>query len=201
MSVPLGEQVPVPWKILVLRHLHFDSRIGEVAGFRFAPDTDIRVQALDIGDEMVIVVGLVGPHPVLDVPIEHLQLFSLPVRRTGQGKEGKGEEKVKDPFHTAAQLRGDIGEAGDLGFIGLGPVADVIPEVLRGDRRHLRRLGTLVVTVFPAHHKVLDVLEFVDVGADDAGESPLNSATIPPVVVLASVVVKSPLLVQSTTPE
>ena len=99
MPVAGREDIPVPGKILVLGHLHLGSRVRYITGFSLAPDADVRVQILHKFDETVISVALIGPHPVLDVPIEQLILLPFPASDAGKGKKQKdGGQKF---FHSA----------------------------------------------------------------------------------------------------
>ena len=93
MPVAGGQDIPVPGKILVLRHLHLDGRVRHITGLSLAPDADVRIQFLNKFDETVIPVALVGPHPVLDVPIEQLKLLPLPAGKAGKGKKHKADQK------------------------------------------------------------------------------------------------------------
>ena len=49
-------------------------RIVLVDGGRFAPYADVGIVFLHPRDEVVVIVRLVGPHAVLDVPVEHAQV-------------------------------------------------------------------------------------------------------------------------------
>ena len=89
MSVTPRKEIPVPWKIelVVLRHLHIGA--GTITRFRLTPYADIRVLRLHILHEIVIIVLLIGPHPVLDVPIENFQVPPRSRKRQHQDEDRK----------------------------------------------------------------------------------------------------------------
>ena len=98
MSVAGCQEIPIPWEVLLLRHLHLLGRAGLVAGLRFSPDAYIRIQFLDEFHEMVVAVPLVVPHSVLDVPVQDLHFPAPSPACGGQGSD-EGSEYYQKVSH------------------------------------------------------------------------------------------------------
>ena len=84
-DVPVVRQV----ELFSLGHLLVDIRA--VAGLRFTPDADIRIHGLDKVHKIDIIIALVRPHTVLDIPIEHAYLLPVPLT-SGQGPKRQHQE-------------------------------------------------------------------------------------------------------------
>ena len=97
MTVTRGQHIPVPRKILVFRHLHLDTGVRFVTGLRLAPDTNVGIQAAYVGYEVVVVVSLVGPHSVLDIPVQHFQFLPRRLRAGWEKEKCCIESRYRDP--------------------------------------------------------------------------------------------------------
>ena len=93
MSVAFRKNIPVPREIGILTVLDPVTGIREVTGLGLAPDTDVRILGLDEIHEIVIIVSLVGPHSVLDVPVKDLQI--APRRRESQRRDDNRDDRDK----------------------------------------------------------------------------------------------------------
>ena len=96
--------VPVGGKItLFVRHVFVGAVVVDRGSL--VEDADVRMPGIDPVDKFLVVVGLAGPHSVLDVPVEHPQcflVFGFPGGFFGLGgcacreQDGKGQDDGKN---------------------------------------------------------------------------------------------------------
>lgn len=75
VTVPRGQLLPMRREIERIAHVRESTGLpAAVMGLGFAPDADVRRGLRNVAHKVVVVVFLVGPHAVLDIPIQNADL-------------------------------------------------------------------------------------------------------------------------------
>ena len=88
VTVTGSEFAPIIGQVTI-RRVHFFGGTRFVVRLGLAPDADIGVVFPDPGDEIVVVVTLIGPHAVLDVPIEQTHVVRPFAAAPGQQRRSQ----------------------------------------------------------------------------------------------------------------